>query len=218
MITVQDTSETEMTTPGTWYLFRRCWGVLPSPTILLGFPGGSDGKAIVCNSGDLGSVPGSGRSPGERNGNPLQYSCLENFMDGGAWQATVHGVAKSRTRLSNFTGHHSVNLPLQVLRAPFPLPQLPRPFCCCCYCCLAFRSVPSLPTLALRWFSEVKCQSLSRVRLFSTPWTVACQAPPSMGFSKQEYQCGLPFPPPGDLPDPGIEPASPELQMFQRHS
>ena len=52
--------------------------------------------------GDLGSIPGSGRSPGEGNGNPLQYSCLENFMDGGAWWATVHGVAKSQTRLSNF--------------------------------------------------------------------------------------------------------------------
>ena len=52
---------------------------------------------------DLGSIPGSGRSPGEGNGNPLQYSCLENPMDGGAWWATVHGVAKSRTQLSDFT-------------------------------------------------------------------------------------------------------------------
>ena len=50
-------------------------------------------------AGDLGSIPGSGRSPGEENGNPLQYSCLENSMDGGAWWATVHGVAKSWTRL-----------------------------------------------------------------------------------------------------------------------
>ena len=57
----------------------------------------------ACNAGDLGSIPGSGRSPGEGNGNPLQYSCLENPMDGGAWWATVHGVAKSRTRLSDFT-------------------------------------------------------------------------------------------------------------------
>ena len=60
-------------------------------------------KASACNAGDLGSIPGSGRSPGEGNGNPLQYSCLENSMDGGAWWTTVHGVAKSRTRLSNFT-------------------------------------------------------------------------------------------------------------------
>ena len=53
--------------------------------------------------GDLGSIPGLGRSPGEGNGNPLRYSCLENPMDGGAWWATVHGVTKSRTRLSDFT-------------------------------------------------------------------------------------------------------------------
>ena len=67
------------------------------------FPGGSDGKASVYNAGDLGSIPGLGRSPGEGNGNPLQYYCLENPMDRGPWQATVHGVAKSRTRLSDFT-------------------------------------------------------------------------------------------------------------------
>ena len=58
------------------------------------FPGGSDGKASACNAGDLGSIPGSGRSPGEGNGNPLQYSCLENPMDRGALQATVHGIAR----------------------------------------------------------------------------------------------------------------------------
>ena len=57
------------------------------------FPGGSDGKVSACNAGDLGSIPGSGRSPGEGNGNPLQYSCLENPMEGGALQATVHGIA-----------------------------------------------------------------------------------------------------------------------------
>ena len=65
--------------------------------------GGSDGKASAYNEGDLGSIPGLGRSPGEGNGNPLQCSCLENSMDRGAWWATVHGVAKSRTRLSDFT-------------------------------------------------------------------------------------------------------------------
>ena len=66
-------------------------------------PGGSDGKASACNAGDLGLIPESGGSPGEGNGNPLQYSCLENSMDGGAWWATVHGVARSRTRLRDFT-------------------------------------------------------------------------------------------------------------------
>ena len=66
-----------------------------------GFPGGSDGKESAYNAGDLGSIPGSGRSPGEGNGNPIQYSCLENPMDGGDWQATVLGVAKSCTQLSN---------------------------------------------------------------------------------------------------------------------
>ena len=63
------------------------------------FPGGSDGQESACNAGDTGSIPGSGRSPGGGNGNSLQYSCLENPMDRGAWRATVHGVAKSQTRL-----------------------------------------------------------------------------------------------------------------------
>ena len=69
----------------------------------MGFPGGSVSKASARNAGNLGSIPRSGRPPGEGNGNPLQYSCLENSMDGGAWWATVHGITKSRTRLSNFT-------------------------------------------------------------------------------------------------------------------
>ena len=63
-------------------------------------------KNPPANSGDIrnvGSIPGSGRSPGKGNGNPLQYSCLKNPMDGGAWRATVHRVAKSRTRLGDFT-------------------------------------------------------------------------------------------------------------------
>ena len=68
-----------------------------------GFAGGSDSEVSAHNAGDPGSIPGLGRSPGEGNGNPLQYSCLEHSMDGGAWWATVHRVAKSQTRLSNFT-------------------------------------------------------------------------------------------------------------------
>ena len=65
------------------------------------FPGGSDGNESACNVGDPGSIYGLERSSGEGNGNLLQYSCLENHMDRGAWQATVLGVAKSQTRLSD---------------------------------------------------------------------------------------------------------------------
>ena len=72
-----------------------------SRKMLRGFPGGSDGKESACSTGDLSSIPGSGRSPGEGNGNPLQYSCLKNSMDRGAWWATIHGVTKSQTRLSD---------------------------------------------------------------------------------------------------------------------
>ena len=79
-------------------------------------PDGSDVKASACNAGDLGSIPGSGRSPGEGNGNPLQYSCLENPTDRGTWWATVHGVAKSQTRLRDFAIHYIIR---HVLRA-FP--------------------------------------------------------------------------------------------------
>ena len=66
-----------------------------------GFPGGSDVKNLPSNAGDTGSIPELGRSPGEGNGYPLQYSCLENLMDRGAWWATVHGVAKNWTQLSD---------------------------------------------------------------------------------------------------------------------
>ena len=69
----------------------------------MGFPGGSDNKESACNVGDPGSIPGSGRSPGEVHGNPLQYSCLENPMDRRAWWATVHGVTKSQTRLKQLS-------------------------------------------------------------------------------------------------------------------
>ena len=70
---------------------------------ILAIPGGSEGKAFACNAGDLGLILGSGRPPEEGNGNPLQYSCLENPMDRGASWATVHGVSKSGTQPSDFT-------------------------------------------------------------------------------------------------------------------
>ena len=75
-----------------------------------GFPSGSDSKESACNAGDMSSIPGSGRSPGDGNGYPLQYSCPENPMDRGTWQATVHRVAKGRTWLSDFR-HTSILLP-----------------------------------------------------------------------------------------------------------
>ena len=66
---------------------------LPNLNLQVGFPGSLAGKESACNAGDLGSIPGLGRPPGEGNGYPLQYSGLENSMDRGAWQATVHGVS-----------------------------------------------------------------------------------------------------------------------------
>ena len=86
-----------------------CKAAYHSPVFLmntffgLAIRGGSEGKASACNVGDRGLIPGSGRSPGEGNGNPLQHPCLKNPMDRGAWSATVHGISKSRTRLSDFT-------------------------------------------------------------------------------------------------------------------
>ena len=69
----------------------------------VGFPGGSDSKESACSAGGLGLIPGSGRSPGEGNGNPLQYSCLGNPVDWAVWWATVCGIKKSQTQLSNCT-------------------------------------------------------------------------------------------------------------------
>ena len=67
---------------------------LPLRSLSVGFPGGSDNKESACNAGDPGLIPGSGKSPGEGHDYPHQYSCLENSMERGAWQATVHGVKK----------------------------------------------------------------------------------------------------------------------------
>ena len=82
----------------------------------MGFPGGSEVKVPVCNVRDLGVIPGSERFPGEGNGNPLQYSCLQNPMDRGAWWATVHGVAKSQTQLERLHYHFQRSNGLKVLR------------------------------------------------------------------------------------------------------
>ena len=74
-----------------------------------GFTGGSDGKESACNAGDPGLISGLGRSPGEGNGNPLQYTSMENPMDRRAWQAAVHGVTKSQTRLIDINFHFLIH-------------------------------------------------------------------------------------------------------------
>ena len=78
------------------WIFKYCFYLK-----YIGFPGGSEGKESACHAEDPGSIPGSGRSLGKENGYPLQYSCLDNSMDRRAWQATVHGIAKSCTWLSS---------------------------------------------------------------------------------------------------------------------
>ena len=83
-----------------------------------GFPGSSDGNESACNAGDPGSIPGSGRSPGEGYGNPLQYSCLGNSMDREVWWVTVHRVTKSWTQLSD--SHLHFQRRLQRVPRPFP--------------------------------------------------------------------------------------------------
>ena len=85
-------------------------GQTTSP-VFSGFPGGSDGEESTCNAGHLGLIPGLGRFPGEGNSYPLQYSGLENSMDRGAWQATVHGVAELDDRVT-FTSLHPQTLAL----------------------------------------------------------------------------------------------------------
>ena len=152
----------------------------------------------------------------EGNGNPLQYSCLENPMDWGAWWAAVHGVAKSRTRLSDFTftfhfhasekemaTHYSVLvwripgtaepgglLSMGSYRVGHDWSDLAAATVAVCVCI-------NICLYRCMW-SEVKWKSLSRFWLFVTPWTVTHQAPLSMLFSRQKYWSGLPFPSPGD--------------------
>ena len=104
-------------------------------------------------------------------------------MDRGAWPNTVHGVAKNRIQLKHAQKNHSY----------IPLPEA------------------SKQTRPNSYLEDKLVKSFS-VWLLATPWTVAYQALPSMGFSRQEYWSGLPFPSPGDLPNPGIEPGSPTLQ------
>ena len=133
------------------------------------FPGGSDGKASAYNEGDLGSIPGSGRSPGEGNGNPFKYSCLENPMDIGAWLATVHGVAKSWTRLSDFTVYQFSSVTQSCL-------TLCNPMDC---------SMPGLPVHhRLLAFTQTQVHSIGNAIQPSHP--LSSSSPPAFNLSQHE--------------------------------
>ena len=123
---------------------------------------------------DVGSILASGRYPEGGHGNSLQYSCLENPMDRGAWWVMIHSVA---------VRHIQSDLACMHTMAWFMS-----------YFCIVVVSVTQLS------------------QLFVTPWTVECQAPLFRVFFRQEYWGGLPFPSPGDLPNPGIKPGFPALQ------
>ena len=184
----------------------------------MGFPHSSVGKESACNAGDLGWIPRLGRAPGEGNGTPLQYSCLENPMDRGAWRAAAYGAAR--------VGHDWA-------AQPPPGPRLTQRAMYYCNRLIilftqiinkkqaeneeknfsltlsALKSAVNLVHRGWHWVNrqeelltergrEVeRWQSWSCVPLFATPWTVAHQAPLSMGFSRQEYWCGVPLPTPG---------------------
>ena len=208
-----------------------------TPTTFWGFPYNSNGKESGCNARDLGSVPGLGRSPGEGNGYLFQYSCLENPMDRGAWQTTVHGVSKSWTGLSSWYFHYVLSL---IHRRLLLVSQA---FSCCprahlCFLRDSFFFFSILIQIPWNSFQLMKQQSVLALQLarmakrlssiVKEKWKWSCsvvshslrphgpyvayQVPPSMEFSRQEYWSGLPFPSPGDLPNPGIEPRSPTLQ------
>ena len=147
----------------------------------MGFPSSSVGKESACNARDPGSTPGLGRSPGEGNGNPLQYSCLEISMDRGAWQTTVHGIAKSQTWLCDYV-HVHVHAWKEIFMFTGNLVSYKA-------CHMAQPGKSSIENLfaQVKWpdsiFAEeiVVVQSLSCIRLFATPCTAAHQA--SLSFT-----------------------------------
>ena len=166
------------------------------------------------NSGDIknaGSIPGLGKTPGGGHGNPLQYCCLENPMERGAWWAIVHRVAKSRAQLRRQLCIALWKVNHSTAAAAAKSLQL------CPTLCNPIDGSPPGSTIpgilqarTLEWVAtsfsnaakwKVKGKSLSRVRLFATPWTAAYRAPPSMGFSRQECWSGVPLPSPTTLLD-----------------
>ena len=132
------------------------------------FPGGSDGKVSAYSAGDLGSILGSGRSSGEANGNPLQYSCLENLMDGGVWWAILHIFTKSWTRLSNFTFHFQSSLLISMICIRNKLS----------WTSLVAQTVKHLPTVQETWVQSLRQEDLlekemathSSILAWEIPW------------------------------------------------
>ena len=141
----------------------------------MGFPGGSEGKTSAYNAGHLGSIPGSGRSPGELNGYPLQYSCLENSMDRGDWWATVHGITKNRTRLSDF---HPFT-PSLIYNWAFPVAQ----------------RLKRLPAMQETWIRplgredplEKEMSTHSSILAWKIPWTEELGGLQSMGSQRVRH-------------------------------
>ena len=211
------------------HLQRRQWH--PTPVLL---PGKSHGRRNLVGCSPWGQEESditerlhfhfSLSCIGEGNGNPLQCSCLENPRDHGAWWAANYGVTQSRTQLKWLSSSSGSCPPLWARVPSFsfsfwhysPGPFLVNPLG---PCQREHKGQQDLGKRAQTRRREsnaggdvcacVRAQSLSCVQLFATPWTIASQAPLSMEFSKQECCSGLPFPPPGDLPNPGIELASP---------
>ena len=126
-------------------------------------------KNLPANAGDVGLIPGSGRSPGEGNGNPLQYSCLGNSMGRGAWKVAAAAAAKSLQLCPTLCD------PIDGSPSGSPIPGI-----------LKARTLEWVAiSFSKAWKRKVKVKLLSRVRPLATPWTAAFQAPPSMGFSRQ---------------------------------
>ena len=151
------------------------------------FPRWLSGKERTWNAGDASSIPGSGRSPGEGSGNPLQYSYLENPMDRGAWWARVHVVAKSRTWLVTKQQQASLQIPFSINCNPM-----------------------RKRLLFLFWWCLVAKLCLTP----GTSWAAVHQAPLVHGILQARILAiSLPFPSPWDLANPGIKPGSPGLQV-----
>ena len=180
-------------------------------------------QETACNPGDLHLIPGSGRFSGEGNGNSLQYSCQGNPMDRGAWWATAHGVTRVRHDLGTKPPLHFNRLVFQDISLGMKVYALKERMngnsyvpLSCLISMLQFTKHVHSHHLILVYQARAHAQSLSPFGFLMTPWTVACQAPQSMGLFRQEYRSRLPFPSPENLPDPGVEPTSPVFLLSRQ--